>query len=84
MTGSPITCGGNESVVAGFLINNATCNSDGNRGTLRYHSVSQFTDWILNPTDEFDEDEDESNAATTTKNSIVFIFLIALISGLIK
>ncbi|KAG4071696.1 hypothetical protein HA402_011850 [Bradysia odoriphaga] len=27
MTGSPVTCGGNETVVTGFLINNATCNS---------------------------------------------------------
>lgn len=67
MTGSPVTCGGNESVVAGFLINNATCSNKFNRVSLSYHSVSEFTDWILNPT----------NGGNIIKMStVLFVFLM--------
>lgn len=77
MTGSPVTCGGSESI-AGFLINNATCSSGDSRVSLNFHSVSQFTEWILNPTD------DPNGAAVTTEKSIVFLLIVAFINGLIN
>lgn len=77
MTGSPITCGGDESIVAGFLINNATCSTNESHASLSYHSVSQFTEWILNPTD-------DPNTAATTKVSTVLILFVVLMNALIK
>lgn len=49
MSGSPVTCGGNEGIVAGFLINNATCSSNNDVVSLSYHSVSDFNDFISDP-----------------------------------
>ncbi|KAJ6642298.1 Granzyme M [Pseudolycoriella hygida] len=72
MTGSPITCG-NESVIAGFLINNASCSESIGHATLNYHSVSQFADWILNP-----------SAAVANKISVIFIVFVVLIKIVIN
>lgn len=60
--GSPVTCG-DESIVAGILINNGTCSHNGNRILLNYHSVHDFTDWII----------EISGAKVTSKTSIVLI-----------
>lgn len=49
LLGSPITCG-NESVVSGFLLNNRTCSITDGLVSLNYHSVSDFTEWIENAT----------------------------------
>lgn len=76
MSGSPVTCGGNESIVAGFLINNATCSSNDSSGSLSYHSVSQFAEWILDPS----RVPTDPNTAATIKLSIVFMLFAVLIS----
>ncbi|XP_037034422.1 uncharacterized protein LOC119073217 [Bradysia coprophila] len=78
MTGSPVTCDGNESVVTGFLINNATCNTNNGRASLRYHSVSEFTDWILHPTNQ----RNQRSTSVSTKMSALFVFVSILLSSL--
>lgn len=75
MTGSPVTCG-NEAIVDGFLINNASCssNEDG-RVSLNFHSVGQFSEWILDPTR-------EPSTAVTAKISSFFIIFAILLNNL--
>lgn len=72
MTGSPVTCG-NESIIAGFLINNASCSTNDDRVSLNFHSVSQFSGWTYDP-----------NTAITAKMSTVVIIFVLFISDLIN
>lgn len=82
MTGSPVTCG-NETIIDGFLINNASCstNEDG-RVSLNYHSVGQFLEWILDhtfTTTTTPTTTREPNTAVITKISTVFIGFVVVL-----
>ncbi|XP_037041916.1 uncharacterized protein LOC119078468 [Bradysia coprophila] len=87
MTGTPVTCGGNEGVIAGFLINNATCSNNNSRVSLSYHSVSDFYDWIADldpvntdpPTDGTPTNPPTDGAAAT-KMLTAFVLIVSLIS----
>jgi hypothetical protein len=69
--GSPLTCNGDDTAVAGFLITaDDACTINGNRYVLNYHSVVGFQEWI----------NDVSAAQSYAKMSIVLILSVILVN----